>query len=256
MSSKRRPARVEELLSPSDGPGATSPPRRVWGWMRRSTAATVMVVLVVLVLAAGLGLGAARALASSGGGTAPSGPTTTTAPTAGTSGNSGNSGTAGPGASPNGANSEESGAPLILSGAGFRPGYGAYNALACADSNHCVAVGADANGHAVVGTSTDGGSSWADQNLPGGSPVLGGVDCADAQHCVAVGQGAILTTSDGGTSWAMQPPPVPETTLVDVACPSSTCLAAGASTNPTGPYVGQIMRSTDSGQLGRLPRCR
>jgi photosystem II stability/assembly factor-like uncharacterized protein len=162
-------------------------------------------------------------------------------------GTTGNTGSIADGA--DGANTEESGAPVIYQGGGAQPGFGAYNAIACGDTAHCVAAGADATGHGVIGTTTDGAASWLDKSLPAGTPALIATTCADITHCLAVGQGAILTSANGGTSWKMQPPPTPKTTLMGVSCQSATmCLSTGASVNPTGGlYNGEILRSTDGG---------
>jgi photosystem II stability/assembly factor-like uncharacterized protein len=214
-----------------------------WRRGRKTTLTTVLVVIGLVLVATGLGLGTARAIASLSGG--PTSTSTTTVAT-GATGNTGSGVTAG---ASDGANTEQSGAPEIPQGGGAGRGFGAYNALACRDTNHCVAAGADASGHGVVGTSADGGSAWLNRRLPAGSPALGAIACANAVHCVAVGQGAILHSSDGGSTWSMQAPPVAQTTLTAVTCPSAlSCLAVGASISPAASaYVGRILQSSDGG---------
>lgn len=201
-----------------------------------------MTIAVIVVLAAGLGLGTSKAIASLSGGS--SDPTGGQTPPTGTTGNSGSAG-----AGSDGANTEESGAPVIYQGGGAQPGFGAYNAIACGDAAHCVAAGADATGHGVIGATTDSAASWHSKPLPAGTPALIATTCTDITHCLAVGQGAILTSANGGASWKMQPPPTPKTTLMGVSCQSATaCLSVGGSVNATGgPYNGDILRSSDGG---------
>jgi photosystem II stability/assembly factor-like uncharacterized protein len=209
-----------------------------------------LVVVALVLVAAALGLGTSKAIAVlSDGGSNTVGsqsPTGGTGTSGSTSGNSG-SGTVSVGS--DGANTEESGAPVILQGGGAQPGFGAYNAIACGDGSHCVAAGADGAGNGVIGDTSDGGTTWLNEKVPAGTPPLIATTCAAITHCVAVGQGAILTTSNGGTSWKMQAPPTIKTTLLGVACPSATdCLSVGAAVNPTaGAYSGEILRSTDGG---------
>lgn len=223
--------------SSSQGEGETSKPR----W-RRTTASTAITIAALVLTAAGLGLGTSKAIASLDGGT--SGTVGSQSPP---SGNSGNTDSADAGS--DGANTEEAGAPVIYQGGGAQPGFGAYNAIACGDTVHCVAAGADGAGHGVIGTTSDGAASWLNQTLPAGTPDLIATTCPDITHCLAVGQGAILSSTNGGASWKMQPPPTPKTTLMGVTCLSAiVCLSAGAAVNPTGgAYRGEILRSTDGG---------
>jgi photosystem II stability/assembly factor-like uncharacterized protein len=202
-------------------------------------------VALLVVLAAALGLGTSKAIAVLSGGD--SNPVGSQSPTGGT-GTAGNSGT-GTASGSDGANTEETGAPIIYQGGGAQPGFGAYNTVACGDANHCVAAGADGAGHGVIGRTADGGTTWVNGKIPAGSPAMIATTCADLTHCVAVGEGAILTSSTGGVSWKMQPPPTDKTTLLGVTCPSAIlCLSTGAAVNPTaGPYSGEILRSTDGG---------
>jgi photosystem II stability/assembly factor-like uncharacterized protein len=97
------------------------------------------------------------------------------------------------------------------------------SSLSCASPSNCVAVGS--NG--IVAT-TDGGTTWVDQTVPGGPLDLTGVSCAVATSCVAVGSGTILATSDSGKTWAVQAPPAATDFLSSVSCSSTmNCTAVG-----------------------------
>jgi photosystem II stability/assembly factor-like uncharacterized protein len=142
----------------------------------------------------------------------------------------------------------QSGAPQFPIVGGEQPGYGNYNAVACASPSRCFAVGADNGGNGVAGSSVDGGDSWSNESLPAGSPPLDAIACADSTHCVAVGQGATAATSDGGTTWDLAAVPVANTTMIGVTCLSTqTCLAAGVTSEQAGPYAGVILISTNGG---------
>ena len=143
---------------------------------------------------------------------------------------------------------DQSHAPAIPTGGGGQPGYGNFNAVACADATHCLAVGTDDQGNGVASFSADGGTSWDSSSLPNGVPVLDAVSCSDSAHCVAVGQGAIVVTTDQGANWALEALPTANTTLIGADCPStSLCVATGVIDNPTGPFGAAVMRSTDGG---------
>ena len=58
--------------------------------------------------------------------------------------------------------------------------------------------------HGSIYITSDGGKSWAKQNLPTVHSIYG-VSMADRKHGWAVGQrGTILYTKDGGTTWKLQ----------------------------------------------------
>lgn len=152
---------------------------------------------------------------------------------------------------------DQSHAPVFPVAGGRQVGYGNFNALACASSSFCAAVGADNAGAGIASLSQNAGTSWASTSLPSGTPPLDAVTCADTSHCVAVGQGASARTSDGGVHWSLGALPIANTTLLGVQCPSqSVCLAGGLSDNPAGADRGAIVRSSDGGatwQRATLP---
>jgi photosystem II stability/assembly factor-like uncharacterized protein len=109
--------------------------------------------------------------------------------------------------------------------------------LACPTASVCVASGYDGARislpTAAIARTTDGGSRWTAQVVPGAS--ANGVACPTARVCTAAGvagtgagRGEILRTANGGATWSRQdlPPGTPE--LLSVSCPSvSDCVAVG-----------------------------
>jgi photosystem II stability/assembly factor-like uncharacterized protein len=96
--------------------------------------------------------------------------------------------------------------------------------LACTDSTHCWAVGAQGGTAAVVAT-TD-GSTWTRRTTGVTGAGLHGVDCA-GDRCVAVGGATVLQSADAGASWTARPL-ASAADLADVACTAAgRCVAAG-----------------------------
>lgn len=122
----------------------------------------------------------------------------------------------------------------------------------CPSARACVSVGYPNRGGPVpVITSADGGGTWSQRTVPGGS--LTGLTCVNARLCTAVGPaivgttgGSIVGTTDGGATWgseATYSSPIPP--LASVACVSvHVCLAAGGDT-----VVTTVPASIDSVQL-------
>jgi photosystem II stability/assembly factor-like uncharacterized protein len=110
--------------------------------------------------------------------------------------------------------------------------------LACPTASVCVASGYDGKRAslptAAIARTTDGGSRWTAQVVPGGS--ANGVACPTARICAAaVGtvtdrgtRGGMLRTTSGGTTWFRQRLPAGTPELLSVSCPSvSNCMAVG-----------------------------
>ncbi len=116
-------------------------------------------------------------------------------------------------------------------------------AVSCADTQHCVAVGAGG-----IVTTGNGGSSWQLSAPPTANTTLLGVICDTQQVCVATGispnplgpyNGEILRSSDFGATWTAESLPTDALGLGAVTCPTATdCIAVGAS----------ILVSSDGGQ--------
>jgi hypothetical protein len=122
-------------------------------------------------------------------------------------------------------------------------GYNILNAVSCASSAACTAVGYDRAGipfHNVIESWN--GTTWSvvpGPTPPGPSGGLNGVSCVSAAACVAVGSygtstGAnkALIESWNGTSWSVVPSPHPASSspiLYGVSCVSAAgCTAVGS----------------------------
>jgi photosystem II stability/assembly factor-like uncharacterized protein len=108
------------------------------------------------------------------------------------------------------------------------------DAVACADTSHCVGVGRGA-----IATTGDDGSKWTVSAVPIAETTLIGASCPSASECLAVGvtnnpgepyKGAVTRSTDGGTTWQAVALPQGTLGIGDVVCPStSDCIAVGAS---------------------------
>ena len=97
--------------------------------------------------------------------------------------------------------------------------------VTCFSATFCVAAGR-VGSTAALGTTHDGGTTWAVQQFANESPSFEAIACgASALFCVVVGDHVGLSTHDGGATWGV------ESTLAsdlfrDVDCMNSTtCLA-------------------------------
>jgi photosystem II stability/assembly factor-like uncharacterized protein len=109
--------------------------------------------------------------------------------------------------------------------------------LACPTASVCVASGYDGGRislpTAAIARTTDGGSRWTAQVVPGAS--ANGVACPTARVCVVAavagvgaGHGEMLRTTNGGVTWFRQDLPAGTPELLSVSCPSiSDCMAVG-----------------------------
>jgi photosystem II stability/assembly factor-like uncharacterized protein len=99
----------------------------------------------------------------------------------------------------------------------------------------CVAVGSDIGDAAVV-LSTDGGVTWATQQLPRTVQIVGTVACGSPSTCAAsafdFSQGGgplILGTTNTGRTWRKFPVPARQEQPIDVTCVGARCLASDVS---------------------------
>lgn len=123
-------------------------------------------------------------------------------------------------------------------------GTGALEAVACATTSTCWAVGAMPVGRqtpssggatVVMARTTDAGARWGTVRVHTRAPVeLTSISCPDRRHCTAVGAtsvqgipvGAVLTTADGGRKWSTGPAPAGSVDLAGVDCrTASACVA-------------------------------
>ncbi len=131
----------------------------------------------------------------------------------------------------------------------IRAGYSApvagFYDIACPTTSICFAVGAAQDGSSVgiaIYSTTDGGTSWQDVQVPNISGALSAISCTSVTFCMAVG--AIenadsatlipLILSWNGTSWTEDAVAVTQGELGGVSCTSVTfCMAVGYNQNAT-----------------------
>lgn len=118
------------------------------------------------------------------------------------------------------------------------------SAIACWSANDCIVVGqheANVSGklHGLLALTTDGGSSWTVEPVPGSVLSLSGVACASSQLCVAVGKAqttattpaVALRSTNGGVGWSLTTVPSKTPALVAASCGSAaSCAAIGSDT--------------------------
>jgi len=100
---------------------------------------------------------------------------------------------------------DEVDAPAVPTPGGAEAGTGAFNAVTCATSDDCVAVGGDANLGGIAATSSDGGNTWTSASVESGQPELNAVTCSGISDCVAVGVGDAATSSTAALRGHLSP---------------------------------------------------
>jgi photosystem II stability/assembly factor-like uncharacterized protein len=124
------------------------------------------------------------------------------------------------------------------------------SAVSCASAATCFVTGTgppnDGVANGLVLATTDGGATWAVDDLPSGSAPTG-ISCPTANDCLVVeGSGQIFATTDGGENWGPQSAPSGVNALQAVSCVNSTdCYAAGEGQAQT--LFGAILSTTDGG---------
>ena len=152
--------------------------------------------------------------------------------------------------------------------------------LTCPNELTCAVTGEDfASGSPVdtVYSTTNGGETWTQHEIPGGSQSSSLLSCSTASTCVAtttasaanVGETAkAVVTNDGGATWQTGTFP-PGFIPFDLQCSNSACVATGAQQQPQAPTfengayvgtpeldVGAVAYSGDGGlswKLGNVP---
>ena len=121
------------------------------------------------------------------------------------------------------------------------------NAVTCPTASECYAVGETTFKTGMVLVSADGGSTWAQHNVPTGIGSLDSVACSTGTSCVAVGGTSVIITSDGGTTWSAST--LGQNALTAVTCASPTeCIVGGSGTPVTsGCDSGDAYTTTNGG---------
>ena len=130
--------------------------------------------------------------------------------------------------------------------------YGSLDAVACATTSACIAVGSGVNDRAngIAIAASWNGTAWVAEPTAhvrgAAAAVLSAVSCIAANACIAVGDeldGADtalpLIERWDGTAWSVEPSPAGRGgSLVGVSCVNATaCMAVGDTSNPTGATV-------------------
>jgi photosystem II stability/assembly factor-like uncharacterized protein len=145
------------------------------------------------------------------------------------------------------------------------------SSVACVNRRKCVADGImdasigdpSAGNRLSIIVTSDGGSTWKQSSLPGGSqpaagiPSFEGLTCFARTHCVIVGNaepgdgnptGLIIQSTDAGRSWFYNPVPPNTNFLNAVSCVSvSRCVVAGGGIEPRGGVVQGLLTTDDGG---------
>ena len=118
------------------------------------------------------------------------------------------------------------------------------NALSCPTNGSCEAASGFQDMSGAMWGTTDAGSIWTRQHLPGASDLVS-VSCASAAECVAVTRGnQAWGTEHAGSSWSEHTLPSPVLDLRGISCPTSgTCEGVGETPDSTAVAV----RTTDGG---------
>ena len=115
-------------------------------------------------------------------------------------------------------------------------GNGSTQAIACANTQDCWAVGSTVVSSAVepaIIATSNGGTTWGPQLVPFNSGSLLAVSCANASVCTAVGtngnssNSVVVSTVNGGTAWTLDQHPPAVAVLDAVNCSTGPCLAGG-----------------------------
>ena len=127
----------------------------------------------------------------------------------------------------------------------------------------------------MVVVTTDGGTTWTTETLPGAKFAPAGLSCATTTDCFALGDTnglAVLATTDGGTTWTTETLPSHLGNLRDISCATaSTCWVSSdagvfattdggttwtTETLPAGVQVGALSCATASDCEGGSSRSR
>jgi photosystem II stability/assembly factor-like uncharacterized protein len=114
--------------------------------------------------------------------------------------------------------------------------------ISCGSATNCQAVGATVTGSSLMGTS-DGGKTWAGEQMPAGIIAAGPTSCGSATACqvlavTAADKFALIGTANAGKTWtAEQIPAGAGLSAVSCANPSD-CQASGAQSSGAGSMIG------------------
>jgi hypothetical protein len=129
--------------------------------------------------------------------------------------------------------------------------------ISCSSSVDCVTVGVDSSGAAAAVGTSNSGTTWTDQVVPGSLGELSAVSCPiGGTTCVSEGPGFISGTSvvvnptadTSGSSWTQESIPQTAGTLIGLDCISATTCESVGSTGATATSGSAfVMGTTDAG---------
>ena len=103
-----------------------------------------------------------------------------------------------------------------------------FSDLSCATEASCAVAGVSANGHLVIASTSNGGTTWhwsvesgPPKPLPGQAEYSPTVSCAGANTCVVTDGRRLLYSGDGGSAWASFPEPTHDGLISSLDCPTS-----------------------------------
>jgi photosystem II stability/assembly factor-like uncharacterized protein len=130
------------------------------------------------------------------------------------------------------------------------PGTGALNAVSCANSRVCVAIGSSTlapGGPTQILVTNNAGAAWSSAALPPAIGYLDNVTCPSSRRCIAVGYlgnpflgkdvpPAAINSLDGGHSWSSEKLLGSKASGINaVACSTATrCVAVGSTSGLNG----------------------
>jgi photosystem II stability/assembly factor-like uncharacterized protein len=112
--------------------------------------------------------------------------------------------------------------------------------VSCSSASFCVAVGAQ------ILVTNDGGLTWTQQFVSGGTGILRTVSCGSATTCIAIGAnpvgatqgsepGVEIQSTDGGTTWTDVSLPAGSWLVNALSCPDANdCVLSGPSSITSG----------------------
>lgn len=108
------------------------------------------------------------------------------------------------------------------------PAGGHLTGVTCTTAQVCVAAGTTEGGGALLERSTDDGTTFTADAVPGAAPAMAAIACPSTSMCVAVGTTDAMISMDGGATWGLESTPA-QTGLTGVSCENtSDCAAVGA----------------------------
>jgi hypothetical protein len=103
------------------------------------------------------------------------------------------------------------------------------DAISCTTPTVCLAAGEEDVQDAVILGTSNGGTTWVAESVPSDIVNVRGAVCPTAADCIAISQSGPISSADGGATWQLETGTgIVDATLVEIACTTTTCFAAGS----------------------------